>query len=78
MPIYQFRNKETKEVTETVMHIAELDAFEAAHPELEYVFSPIPISDMVRLGLKKPDPSFRELVKTIHKKAGGNRHHHWD
>ena len=37
MPTYDFRNKETGEVTEHIMRISQLDQFKADHPELEKV-----------------------------------------
>lgn len=77
MPTYQFQDKDGV-VSDVVMRVSELDSFESNHPELKYVYGTAPMIDIVRLGMKKPDQSFRELLKEIHKKSGGNRHHHWD
>jgi hypothetical protein len=35
MPTYEFRNKETNEITEVRMSIHDLDKYKAEHPELE-------------------------------------------
>lgn len=78
MPTYTFRDKSTGSVSEQYMHIADLDGYAAKHPELEQIFSksPFSIGDSVRLGIRKPDASFRELLKNIHDKVGGNHKYH--
>lgn len=78
MPTYTFRNRKTGKVVEQFMHIADLDVFSDKHPELEQIFStsPFSIGDSVRMGIRKPDQSFRELLKHIHNKTGGNHHYH--
>ena len=80
--IYQFRTRGIVDspIVEVVMRVAELDQYEKDHPELEFVYAASVISDVVRMGLKKPDQSFRELLRHIHKKAGGSKsgQYHWD
>lgn len=75
MPTYSFLNKETGVVTEHVMKISELDAFKESHPELERYMgdSSISIGDPVRLGLRKPDNGFREVLQKISERTPGGK-----
>lgn len=77
MPLYEFKNEESGEVSEFWMKISELDDFKANNPQLKQFHSGgFSIGDTVRMGMKKPDQSFRELVKHIHNKVGGNHLYH--
>ena len=42
MPVYEFRNKETQEVTEVVLKISEYDDFIENNPNLERYYSTAP------------------------------------
>ena len=71
MPIYEFKNKATGEITERLMSIASMEQFLVDNPEEGIHISSAPaIGDTVRLGLKKTPESFRQLLKHIKK---GNR-----
>lgn len=61
MPSYDFRNKETGEVTEFKMKISELDQFVEDHPELERVYSPVPVGYSIHR--MKPDEGFRDILR---------------
>jgi len=64
MPTYDFRHKETQEVITKIMKISEKEEWLAANPEYENVILGAPgIGDPVRLGLKKPDNGFREVLQ---------------
>ena len=77
MPTYQFENVQTGEIKELYMKMNELDEFKTNNPQYKQVhLSPFGIGDTVRMGLRKPDQSFRELLKDIHNKVGGNHHYH--
>lgn len=76
MPIYTYQNIETGEISDHFMHIADLDAFARDNPKLKKIISTFSIGDTVRMGMKKPDQSFRELLKHIHNRTGGNHHYH--
>lgn len=77
MPTYEFKNKQTGEYSEFFMSIKELDAFKENNPQLMQVHrTPLNIGDTVRMGMKKPDQNFRELLKHIHNKVGGNHKYH--
>jgi len=63
MPTYDFRNKETGEILEKRMKISEKESWLKDNPEYEYVMLGAPsIGDPIRLGLRKPDQGFREVL----------------
>lgn len=66
MPTYDFRNKETGEVIEKIMKISEREEWLAANPQYETVISRAPsLGDSHRLGMKKPDAGFREVLAKV-------------
>lgn len=76
MPRYTFQDITTQEVSEIEMKISELDSFKQKNQNLKQLIVGMPaIGDSVRLGLKKPDSEFRDIlknVKSIHKKNNIN------
>jgi hypothetical protein len=71
MPTYSFKNKETGDIADVKMPMAELDAFKARHPEVEQVIvssTPEIVSGVD--GTRKWDTNFRELMTNIKKHAG--------
>lgn len=77
MPTYTFEEQATGNIVERHMRISELDDFKKNNPQFKQVHvAPFAIGDTVRMGMKKPDQSFRELLKHIHNKTGGNHHYH--
>jgi len=76
MPTYNFRHKETQEIIELRMKISEKDEWLSANSEYESVLLGAPsLGDPVRLGLKKPDNGFREVLakaKEAHPKGDIN------
>jgi hypothetical protein len=71
MPKYSVLNKRTKKVTEEVMPYAELEKYLAANPHLEQVITHAPsLGDPIRVGQRKPEQGFRDLLKEVKKKAG--------
>lgn len=67
MPTYQFKHKETDEISEVFMKISELDSYKAEHPELEmFIGSPPKVCDPTRMSdtkISKGDPVFqREII----------------
>ena len=70
MPTYTFEDTNTGQREERVMRIAELDQFKADNPHLKQLIVGAPsIGDAHRLGLKKPDDGFRDVLKNV-------KHHH--
>lgn len=76
MPTYDFRHKETGEIVEKVMKISERDDFLRDNPQYESVILGAPgIGDPIRLGVRKPDQGFREVLqkaKAAHPKGNIN------
>lgn len=71
MPLYTFRDENNnQQIIEKSMRISELDEFKLQNPHLTKLIVGAPsIGDPVRLGLKKPDAGFRDVLKNV-------QHHH--
>jgi hypothetical protein len=72
MPIYRFRNTETGEETEKMMKIAELDTYRADNPYLQTIITAPMICDPVRVGARKMDTGFKEVLQRVHEKTPGS------
>lgn len=76
MPTYEFENTKTGEVIEQFMSIAAREEYLAANPHLKSIITRAPsMGDPIRLGLKKPDAGFRDVLKNIkskHKRSNVN------
>ena len=76
MPTYSFRDKNTDETFDRLMTYSQKVEFLQENPHLESgILSAPGIGDPVRLGLKKPDQSFRDVLKHIKAKKAytGNK-----
>lgn len=73
MPTYVFRDKETGEQFEKIMKIAELDDFRKDNPQLETVIHAPAFCDPVRVGARKMDTGFKEVLQRIHEKTPGSQ-----
>lgn len=68
MPTYLFLNTETNEEFEEFMSISERDPYLEANKHIVQLVNGAPaIGDVVRLGLKKPDSAFRDILKNAKK-----------
>ena len=66
MPTYRFRNTETDEIFDVVMKMSEYDQYKETNPSHErYHDTPIPMGDPVRLGVRKMDTGFKEVLQKI-------------
>lgn len=64
MPLYSVENATTGEIQELNLKFSELETFLTEHPELKQIFIKAPsLGDPVRLGLRKPPESFREILR---------------
>jgi hypothetical protein len=64
MPNYTFKNTITDETFDRSMSNAEREAFLNDTPQVIQVFKRFPaIGDSVRLGLRRPDDGFREVLQ---------------
>jgi hypothetical protein len=69
MPTYTFLNKESNEVERHTLRMSEYDNFMNTNLNLERYHEPgysATIGDSVRLGIRKPDEGFREVLSKIH------------
>ena len=66
MPTYSFRDKNTQETFDRIMSYSQKVEFLEENPHIESIITSAPgIGDPVRLGLKKPDQGFRDVLKNI-------------
>lgn len=66
MPTYTFRNKETEEVFDKIMSWKDREQYLADNPQLEPLIGGAPaMGDSVRLGIRRPDDGFREVLSKI-------------
>jgi hypothetical protein len=73
MPTYRFRNKETNEIFDVIMRMSEYDQYKETNPTHErYHDTPIPMGDPVRLGVRKKDSGFKEVLQKIHERSPGS------
>ena len=64
MPTYNFINKDTGEITEKFFSISLREEYLKDNPHLESILLEAPsIGDPVRLGIRKPDQGFREVLQ---------------
>jgi len=71
MPIYDFIDNNTQEVFTKMMSISTMEQYLVENPHIQiYHSAPPAIGDTVRLGMKKPDANFRDMLKHISKRAG--------
>ena len=73
MPTYDFKNKDTGEVFEKIMKIAEKEQFLKDNPNIEsYIGSAPAVGDPVRLGVRKADNGFKDVLQQIHQRTPGS------
>lgn len=66
MPIYSVRNNTTNEEFEVNMKFSELESYLKENPHLQQIFNRFPaFGDPVRLGLRKPDDGFRDVLRKV-------------
>jgi hypothetical protein len=68
MPTYLFLNTQTNEEFEEFMTISERETYLGENEHIIQLVNGAPaIGDVVRLGLKKPDAAFRDILKNAKK-----------
>lgn len=74
MPTYAFRDKVTGDVTEKFMSISSREDYLKENPHLEPIINGAPmICDPVRIGARKLDTGFKEVLQRIHEKTPGSQ-----
>lgn len=72
MPTYSFRNRTTNEEWTTVISMAEREEV-LRDPNIEQlVVSALSLGSVERLGIKKPDKEFRQILSYIKKRNPGS------
>lgn len=73
MPTYDFKDRATGNVFTQTMRIAEKEIFLSENPNIEQLILRAPaIGDPVRLGVRKVDGGFKEVLQKIHSRAPGS------
>lgn len=80
MPLYDIKNKETGEIEEKFMSIAEYEQYKLDHPDEEQVFTTMNFADSISLGIKKPPKDFQEgVIERIKRNNPGHKiQSRWD
>lgn len=74
MPTYDFVNSETGESFTRVMKIAEKEQYLSDNPHIRQAYLAAPaMGDPVRLGVRKADNGFKEVLQRVHSKTPGSR-----
>ena len=63
MPQYTFQNTETDEVFTDIMTIAKMDEFLKSNKHIKQVLGTPSIGDSVRLGIRKIDRGFNDVLQ---------------
>ena len=66
MPTYTFRNKDTEEIFDKIMSWDSREEYLKENPNLEVIIGAPAMGDVVRLGIRKPDQGFNEVLSKIH------------
>lgn len=73
MPLYDFKNTQTGEVFEKMMSISAKEEYLKENPHIEPVLGANMLIDPVRLGVRKTDAGFKEVLQRIHEKTPGSQ-----
>ena len=71
MPTYDFKNKDTGEVFEKIMKIAEREQYLLDNPNIESIITTAPAFAGDHITIKK-DTGFKEVLQRIHEKTPGS------
>ena len=78
MANYTFYDTKTNKEFDIDMPISELDAYKEKNPHLEQLIKRAPaLADPTRLGLRKPDRGFRDVLKKVKKAHRGSTVNTW-
>jgi hypothetical protein len=66
MPTYTFKNTETEEIYDKIMSWNSREEYLKENPNLEVIIGAPTMGDVVRLGIRKPDQGFNEVLSKIH------------
>lgn len=73
MPTYSFRDRDTGLEFEKFMSISAREQFLKDNPHVESVINGAPmVADPVRVGVRKRDSGFKEVLQRIHERTPGS------
>lgn len=72
MPTYDFKDTNTGEVFTRLMKISEREQYLQDNPHIETVLTAPNLIDPVRLGVRKVDNGFKEVLQKVHSKTPGS------
>jgi hypothetical protein len=72
MPTYQFKHKQTGEITEVVLKMSEKGKYIEENPDLETHFGYVPNTSYVGSVNVKRNTAFNEVLSNIHKRTPGS------
>ena len=73
MPTYKFRDKDTGVEFEQFMSISGREKYLKENPNLEQMINGAPmLVDPVRVGVRRSDAGFKEVLHKIHEKTPGS------
>jgi hypothetical protein len=72
MPTYDFKDTTTGEVFTRIMKIADREQYLQDNPHIETVLTSPNFIDPVRLGVRKVDNGFKEVLQRVHEKTPGS------
>lgn len=68
MPTYSFQNKETGEIHDEFLKFSEREQYLIDNPHLNQTITSAPgLGDSVRLGIRRPDEGFKEILRKARK-----------
>ena len=72
MPTYTFRNKHTEETETHILSLTQREEYLSKNPDMIQVPSAPSIGDSVRLGVRRSDDNFNDVLKEIKKSHRGS------
>jgi hypothetical protein len=65
MPNYNFRNVNTGVEWTDFMSMTDKDKLLEQNKDIVQILTPIAFGDSIRMGMRKPDDGFRDLLRTV-------------
>lgn len=73
MPTYTFKNNDTGQEWVQSMTISEKEQYLEDNKNITQLLVPVSFGDPVKLGIRKPDSNFRDVLREIKNKFPGSK-----